>query len=86
MCGVQIIPAVDLLGTDATRLEQGDYNRELFRTPAVQYLADIAALAPPLIHLVDLDGARSGQLRPELLAQCVGAAAKSQIFASPGSL
>ncbi len=71
---MQIIPAVDLLGTDATRLEQGDYDRELFRRPAAAYVAEIAATRPELIHLVDLEGARSGKLRPDVIAQCLEAA------------
>ena len=71
---MQIIPAVDLLGNDATRLEQGDYNRELFRRPAAAFVAEVAATAPPLIHLVDLEGARSGQLRPDVLTDCLAAA------------
>jgi phosphoribosylformimino-5-aminoimidazole carboxamide ribotide isomerase len=81
---MQIIPAVDLLGTDATRLEQGDFNRELFRTPAEAYVAAVAATQPPLIHLVDLEGARSGKARPEIIRNCVEAAGNIPLQVSGG--
>jgi phosphoribosylformimino-5-aminoimidazole carboxamide ribotide isomerase len=81
---VQIIPAVDLLGTDATRLEQGDYNRELFRRPAAAYVGEIAATSPELIHLVDLEGARSGQLRPDVIRECLEAAQGIPVQVSGG--
>ena len=82
--GVQLIPAVDLLGNDATRLEQGDYDRELFRRPAESFIATAAATRPPLIHLVDLDGARSGHLRTEVLARCIAAAGDVPVQVSGG--
>jgi len=81
---MQIIPAVDLLGTDATRLHQGDYARELFRTPALDYLRAVAETKPPLIHLVDLEGARSGRARPELIKRCLEAAGSVPLQVSGG--
>jgi len=71
---MQLIPAIDLLGDDATRLEQGDYDKELFRRPAEEFVAELAATNPPFLHLVDLEGARSGVLRPDVLRRCVAAA------------
>lgn len=68
---MQIIPALDLLGTDAVRLERGDYDRVLFREPLEAYLARIVASNPPLIHVVDLQGARDGAVRPQVLARCL---------------
>jgi phosphoribosylformimino-5-aminoimidazole carboxamide ribotide isomerase len=57
----QVIPAIDLRGGRCVRLLQGDYDRE------TQYSADPVSVAgdwerqgAPLIHVVDLDGARSG--------------------------
>ena len=65
---IEVIPAVDVLGADAVRLEQGDYDA------VVERAGDPAALARRFvdagarrIHLVDLDGARSGRTRPELV-------------------
>jgi len=66
---MQIIPAVDVLGSDAVRLERGDYERVLFRQPLAQYIERVvAATSPQLLHLVDLQGARDGAFRSELLA------------------
>jgi phosphoribosylformimino-5-aminoimidazole carboxamide ribotide isomerase len=81
---VQVIPAVDMVGEDATRLEQGDFDRELFRRPAVAFVRDVAATQPPMIHLVDLDGARSGQPRLSLLAACLEAAQSIPVQVSGG--
>jgi len=71
---MQIIPALDLLGDDAVRLEQGDYDRVIFRQPIVQFLERIVATRPPLIHIVDLQGARDGELRSDVIERCVAVA------------
>ncbi|MDE3064731.1 MAG: 1-(5-phosphoribosyl)-5-[(5-phosphoribosylamino)methylideneamino] imidazole-4-carboxamide isomerase [Acidobacteriota bacterium] len=81
---MQLIPAVDLLGEDAVRLERGDYERVLFRYPVAGFLARVVATRPPLIHLVDLDGARSGAARPALVARCVAAAGDVGLQVSGG--
>jgi len=70
-----VIPAVDVLGLEAVRLEQGDFERiSLHAGGPLELVARFAAAGPPLIHLVDLDGARSGLVRPELVAAAVAAA------------
>jgi phosphoribosylformimino-5-aminoimidazole carboxamide ribotide isomerase len=66
---MQLIPAVDLLGEDAVRLERGDFDRVLFRRPASAFLARVVATGPSMIHLVDLDGARTGIPRVALMAR-----------------
>lgn len=81
---MQIVPAVDLVGTDATRLVQGDFARELFRRPAVEWIAEIAAAGPALIHLVDLDGARTGVVRTDVLRACLAAAGSVPVQVSGG--
>jgi phosphoribosylformimino-5-aminoimidazole carboxamide ribotide isomerase len=67
---MQIIPALDLLGEDAVRLEQGDYDRVLFRQPLEEFMGRIVATRPALIHVVDLQGARDGTLRTEMIERC----------------
>lgn len=64
---MQLWPAIDLRGGKCVRLKQGDYARETV------YGADPAAMArlfveqgAEYLHLVDLDGAKTG--RPENLA------------------
>jgi phosphoribosylformimino-5-aminoimidazole carboxamide ribotide isomerase len=68
---MQIIPALDLLGNDAVRLEQGDFDRVLFRQPIEEFMGRIVATNPPLIHIVDLQGARDGALRTDVVRRCV---------------
>jgi phosphoribosylformimino-5-aminoimidazole carboxamide ribotide isomerase len=70
---IEVIPAVDVLGEDAVRLERGDYEA------VVEQAGDPVALAgrwveagAGRIHLVDLDGARSGRTRPELVEAVAG--------------
>ena len=67
---MQIIPALDLLGDEAVRLEQGDYERVLFRQPLEEFMGLLVATKPALIHVVDLEGARDGALRPALIERC----------------
>ncbi|MEN1728727.1 MAG: 1-(5-phosphoribosyl)-5-[(5-phosphoribosylamino)methylideneamino]imidazole-4-carboxamide isomerase [Pseudomonadota bacterium] len=56
-----LIPAIDLRGGRVVRLSQGDYDREThYGDDAVDLAQRYAAAGAHLIHLVDLDGARSG--------------------------
>jgi phosphoribosylformimino-5-aminoimidazole carboxamide ribotide isomerase len=71
---MQVIPALDLLGDDAVRLQQGDFERVIFRQPLEEFLARIVATEPPLIHIVDLQGARDGELRLDVVQRCVAVA------------
>ena len=81
---MQLIPALDLLGDDAVRLEQGDYERVIFRQPIVEFLQRIVATQPSMIHIVDLQGARDGALRPEVIARCVASAGGIDLQVSGG--
>jgi len=71
---MQIIPALDLLGNDAVRLEKGDYDNVIFRQPIEEFMGRIVATSPALIHIVDLQGARDGALRSDVIARCAGVA------------
>jgi phosphoribosylformimino-5-aminoimidazole carboxamide ribotide isomerase len=80
---IEVIPAVDVLGEEAVRLHQGNYDA------VVERVSDPAALArrwagagARRIHLVDLDGARSGRVRPELVR--AAAEARLPVQASGG--
>jgi phosphoribosylformimino-5-aminoimidazole carboxamide ribotide isomerase len=65
---IEVIPAVDVLGEGAVRLERGDYDSVIERAGEPVALAERwVAAGAKRIHLVDLDGARSGQVRPELV-------------------
>jgi len=60
---MQIWPAIDLRGGKCVRLQQGDYDRETVfgEDPAAMARVWVEQGAESL-HLVDLDGARSGQI------------------------
>ncbi len=71
---IEVIPAVDVLGVEAVRLHRGDYDSVVERADdPVALAARWAAEGAGRIHLVDLDGARSGRVRPELVATVTAA-------------
>ena len=81
---MQLIPAIDLLGDDAVRLERGDYEHVLFRQPLEEFFARVVATGPDLIHVVDLQGARDGALRTDVIARCVALAGDIPLQVSGG--
>jgi len=83
--GLQVLPAVDVLGDETVRLEQGSYDRVTVRAgdPAERARA-FAKAGAPLLHVVDLDGARAGRIRPELVRRLVEAAAPAALQISGG--
>lgn len=65
---IEVIPAVDVLGDEAVRLERGRYDAVVERAADPLALAQRwAELGARRIHLVDLDGARRGGVRPALV-------------------
>jgi phosphoribosylformimino-5-aminoimidazole carboxamide ribotide isomerase len=57
----QVIPAIDLRGGRCVRLVQGDYSREMrYSDDPVSVARNWEELGAPLIHVVDLDGAKQG--------------------------
>jgi phosphoribosylformimino-5-aminoimidazole carboxamide ribotide isomerase len=84
-CSIDVIPAVDVLGDQAVRLHRGDYEDVVERADHPVALAERwAAAGAKRVHVVDLDGARSGRVRPELVARVVGAVAPVAVQASGG--
>src|SRR5947209_9837567 len=82
---IEVIPAVDVLGEEAVRLEQGDYERVVERADDPVALARRWVEAgAKRVHLVDLDGARSGRIRPELVREVAAAARPAALQASGG--
>lgn len=59
---IQIIPAIDIINGECVRLSQGDYGRKTVYTASPLEMArTYAAHGIKRIHLVDLDGAKSGK-------------------------
>jgi phosphoribosylformimino-5-aminoimidazole carboxamide ribotide isomerase len=80
-----VIPAVDLLGDEAVRLEQGDFSRVALRAGDPEELVRrFAGARPAFVHVVDLDGARSGRIRPAVIARLAHAARPVPVQASGG--
>src|SRR5215211_4555354 len=81
---MEVIPAIDLLGAGAVRLEQGDYDRvRLYGEPA-ELASRFAAAGARWIHVVDLDGARGGRIRPGIVRRLVAASSPARVQASGG--
>ncbi len=60
--GFEVIPAIDLRGGKCVRLFQGDYDREtVYGEDPTAMALHWQALGAKRLHVVDLDGARSGR-------------------------
>jgi len=82
---IEVIPAVDFLGEGAVRLHQGAYDEVVERAgDPVELARAFAEAGAKRIHLVDLDGARTGRVRPELAREVVAAVAPAALQASGG--
>jgi phosphoribosylformimino-5-aminoimidazole carboxamide ribotide isomerase len=82
---LEVIPAVDILGAEAVRLERGDFARVTLRAGApLGLVRRFAAAGAGLIHVVDLDGARYGRIRPDLVRAAVEAAGGASVQAAGG--
>jgi len=59
---MEVIPAIDLLGGKVVRLYKGDFNQVTeYPEPPVQVAARYGKAGVESLHIVDLDGARTGQ-------------------------
>src|SRR5438067_2783754 len=82
---IEVIPAVDVLGRGAVRLRQGAYDDVVERAgDPVELARTFAEAGAARIHLVDLDGARSGRVRPELVREVSAAVSPAALQASGG--
>ena len=81
---MEVIPAIDLLGAGAVRLRQGDYDRVTAYGEPGALAARFAAAGAHWIHVVDLDGARAGNIRPDVVGALAQAASPAQVQASGG--
>ncbi|MSQ22708.1 MAG: 1-(5-phosphoribosyl)-5-[(5-phosphoribosylamino)methylideneamino]imidazole-4-carboxamide isomerase [Dehalococcoidia bacterium] len=60
---MEVIPAIDLRGGQVVRLYQGDFRQEtVYSTDPVAVALEWQQAGAPRIHVVDLDGARTGRL------------------------
>lgn len=81
----QIIPAVDILGTEAVRLLRGDYDEVTLReADPFALIARVATAGAEIVHVVDLSAARTGGVRPEFVVRAVAAASPARVQAAGG--
>ena len=81
----QVIPAVDILGTEAVRLLRGDYDEVTLReADPFALIGRVAAAGAEIVHVVDLSAARAGGVRSELVARAAAAASPAHIQAAGG--
>jgi len=82
---IEVIPAVDVLGEGAVRLHQGAYDAVVERAgDPVELARAFAEAGARRIHLVDLDGAKAGRVRPDLVRSVAEAVAPALVQASGG--
>lgn len=82
---IEVIPAVDVLGEEAVRLHRGDYESVVERADdPVELAGRWAEAGARRVHLVDLDGARAGRVRPELVRAVVARCGPVPVQASGG--
>ncbi len=82
---MEIIPAIDLRAGCVVRLKQGDYAQETRYAPDPVALAlDYATAGARWLHLVDLDGARSGELENLRVIAAIAVTGKLRVQAGGG--
>jgi len=60
---MEIIPAIDIINGQCVRLSQGNYNHKIiYSTEPLKVAINFENAGIKYLHLVDLDGAKSGQL------------------------
>lgn len=60
---IQIIPAIDLIDGKCVRLTQGDYSQKtIYNENPLEVAKEFEALGIKRLHLVDLDGAKKGEV------------------------
>ncbi len=76
---MDLLPAIDLRGGRVVRLEQGDFGRETaFSDDPVSVALEFVAAGARWLHVVDLDGARTGRPVHRALITAIVAAVGDQ--------
>jgi phosphoribosylformimino-5-aminoimidazole carboxamide ribotide isomerase len=82
---MELFPAIDLRGGRCVRLYQGDYAREtVYGDDPVAQARTFAAAGAPWIHVVDLDGARTGDGANRAVITAIAAAVDAPIQVGGG--
>jgi phosphoribosylformimino-5-aminoimidazole carboxamide ribotide isomerase len=82
---VQIMPAIDLRNGHVVRLRQGDYARESrYAVDAIALAHSHAQAGARWLHMVDLDGARSGEFANLRTIEAIARAGRLAVQAGGG--
>jgi phosphoribosylformimino-5-aminoimidazole carboxamide ribotide isomerase len=75
-----VIPAVDVLDGEVVRLRRGDFGQRFLESGEPgSVIGSYATAGAPLIHVVDLAGARDGRLDRSLIAEVIVAAGDAAV-------
>jgi len=75
-----LIPAIDLRGGQCVRLYQGQFDRQTtYRRDPLAVAEEYAAFGLEYLHLVDLDGAKSGQQQNQSIIQQITQSGKLRV-------
>jgi len=82
---MRIIAAIDLIDGQCVRLTQGDYNRKiLYRADPVDLARKMEDNGIRYLHLVDLDGARTGTIKNQKVLEGIASATGLMVDFSGG--
>jgi phosphoribosylformimino-5-aminoimidazole carboxamide ribotide isomerase len=81
---MDLYPAVDLLDGRCVRLVQGDFDRRTDYGDPVAAAVELARAGAPWLHVVDLDGARTGRPVNRQLVRDIAAAVSVPVQAGGG--
>jgi phosphoribosylformimino-5-aminoimidazole carboxamide ribotide isomerase len=82
---MQIIPAIDIIDGKCVRLTKGDYNvKTIYNENPVAIVKQFAAAGLQRLHLVDLDGAKAGNVVNWKVLETIAAQTNLQIDFSGG--
>lgn len=77
---MQIIPAIDLIDGKCVRLTQGDYaQKKIYNEDPAEVAKQFEAIGIKRLHLVDLDGARTGKITNLKVLEKIAAETSLQI-------
>ena len=61
---MEIIPAIDIIGGKCVRLTRGDYEqKKVYNENPVEVAKEFEGVGLKRLHLVDLDGAKAGEVK-----------------------
>jgi phosphoribosylformimino-5-aminoimidazole carboxamide ribotide isomerase len=82
---MRIIAAIDIIDGQCVRLTQGDFSRKTFyRSDPVELAREMEDNGIGYLHLVDLDGARTGSIKNQKVLELIASATRLSIDFSGG--